>query len=211
MQREAMSQMLKRRTSFHFPKEAATALQAIWARSRLGNASDVIRAALSTYNALIQIVSGGGEVIVRTKDGRQWLWSPYEPFNYPNLSSIPPVNDDKSVTRKVPRNFFFSGDAVDKLDSIKAKCFAETNADAIRIALTAYNELIGVSAVGDEIIIRDKCGNEKLYNPHAPLICDELKLVASDVTSGSSSWLPPREAVKRDRRAHATADASPSQ
>jgi hypothetical protein len=131
---------------------------------------------------------------VRDSEGKEWPWSPYESFEYPILQNTQATKPDVRSTKKIPRNFFFSGEAVEQLESIKCNCFAESNADAIRIALTAYNELINVHVLGYEIFIRDKFGSETQYNPRAPLICDELKLAAGDITSGLRGWRPTRPA-----------------
>lgn len=159
--------MSTRRTSFHFPEKAVEQLRSIQRRSRLDSGADVIRVALAAYDELLRIALGGYKILVRDQSGREWLYSPYTKFTYPGLDThaiTPPIQDEKP-----PKNFFFSGEAVERLESIRKRSRAQSNADAIRMALSAYDELLGVIAAGDTIIIQDKQGNEQSYSPYAPL------------------------------------------
>jgi len=160
------STMSGRRTSFYFPKEAMAALGAIQRRTRLDNGADVIRIAVITYWQILHFIDDGHKIVVRDKAGDEFPYSPYRPFEYPGL--ITPTTDQESEQSVSPKSFFFSGDIVTKLDEIRARGYVRTNSDAIRVALAAYRELISVVSAGDEIIVRQRDGQEFSFDPDAP-------------------------------------------
>jgi hypothetical protein len=117
----------------------------------------------------------GYKIIVKNKARDEFVYPPYASFNYPGLDELLDVAAIDSTSKKeVPRNFFFSGEAVEQLESIKARSFLKTNADAIRVALTSYSELLAIDAAGDEIFVRDRNGNELAYSPHRPWMRDQI-------------------------------------
>ncbi|MDR3506263.1 MAG: hypothetical protein P4L64_00020 [Caulobacteraceae bacterium] len=156
--------MAARRTSFHFPKDAAARLAAVGALTHIDAESDVIRAALEAYDRLLDVVEAGWRIIVRDHAGNEWAYSPYRPFAYPGLKQVALAEPAETKGK----SFFFSGEAVDRLESIRERSYVKSHTDAIRVALTAYGELLRVDAAGDEIVVRDRDGGERLYNPHRP-------------------------------------------
>jgi hypothetical protein len=159
--------MSGQRTSFHFSREAAVQLKAIRARTLLIHSADVIRVALHTYNELLGLHDAGLSLNIRSKDGEEWDYSPYKKCLYPGMARASASGDDEDESA-IPRNFFFSGEAKDNLESIRKRSFINTNSDAIRIALTAYKELCIIDEVGDCLVVRDAYGNEEIYNPYRP-------------------------------------------
>lgn len=156
--------MPPRRTSFHFPKEASARLAAVGALTHIEGEADVIRAALDAYDRLLDIIEGGWRIVVRDHEGREWAWSPYRPFTYPGLNKVALVEPGDTKAK----SFFFSGDAVDRLESIRERSYVKSHVEAIRVALTAYGELLRIDAAGDEILVRGRDGSEQFYNPHRP-------------------------------------------
>ena len=166
--------MSAHRTSFHFPSEAAGQLNAILERTYLANYADVIRAALRAYDDLLRIASDH-KIFVRDKYGKLWPYSPHVRFSYPGLDALKPRSESNG---HAPKNFFFSGEAVKRLESIQHRSHLKSNPDAIRAALSAFIELIAVDAAGDEIIVRDREGNERPYSPHTPFFAEEASSVS---------------------------------
>lgn len=166
---------MKKRTTFYFPLEAASRLHSIMKRSRLENRADVIRAALGAYDELLEVSAAQCRIVVRDKHGEEYAYSPHSPFHYPGYAS---GHAEKSAeqTEDAPKNFVFSAEAAAKLDSIRLRSRLQSNADVIRAALGSFDELISVVAVGDQIIIRDRFGNEQFYSPFAPLVRSGLDL-----------------------------------
>lgn len=160
-----------KRTTFYFPTKAATQLSSIMRRSRLENGADVVRAALSAYDELLEVTEAGRSIVVRDKAGQEWPYSPHFPCNYPGLAlGELDTNVAAADEVKTPKNFVFSEEAAAKLDFIKSRSRFRSNADVIRAALGAYDELVRVIMAGDRIIIRDEIGNEQSYSPYAPLM-----------------------------------------
>jgi hypothetical protein len=167
--------MTNPRISFHFPREASAELAAIMANTRLDSPVATVRVALSAYKELLEITRAGCKIIVRNKAGIEYPYSLFAPFDYPGFANR---ISHKPAGRLIapPRNLFFSSKAVDELVSIRKQSFAQNNADAIRIALASFSELVRVLANGDEIIVRDRRGNEVSHDPRAPLVRDGLDL-----------------------------------
>lgn len=168
--------MSVRRTSFHFPQKAIAELTEIKQRVHLDNNSDIIRAALKAYDRLLEFACLGYKIFIHDKNGDNWSYSPYTRFTYPGLEmlKVKTVRPTPSI-KGVSRNFFFSGEAVEKLESIRQRSYVKTNADAIRVALISYKELLTVWDNGDKIIIRDHNDFEYLFNPHAPQLTEIIR------------------------------------
>ena len=156
-----------RRTSFHFPKQAIAQLNAIRERTRLDANSDVIRIALQAYDELLDLSDDGCSLFIIDKDGAEWEYSPYKKCLYPRFGQLE-NGDTETEEKSVASNFFFSGEAASRLESIKARSYAKTSADAIRLALTSYKELILADEDGCAIMVRDSNGVEAAYNPYRP-------------------------------------------
>lgn len=187
-----------KRTTFYFPAEAATQLHSIMRRSRLDNGADVIRAALSAYDELLEVTEARGSIAIQDRAGHEWLYSPHFPCSYPGLSNIASEADSPNGEEKVPKNFVFSAEAAAKLDCIKSRSRFGSNADVIRAALDTYDELIRVVMAGDHIVVRDEAGNEQFYTPYAPLVRLGLNLISDQerVQAGNSA---PSRASKAER------------
>jgi len=157
--------MVGQRTSFHFSREAGEQLTAIRSRTILSNNADVIRAALSAYDTLLRLEEEGLEFVIIVEDGAEYAYSPYKKCAYPGF-------DDQLLKgnplEKVARNFFFSKESVSHLEAIRDRSFVSSNADAIRVSLTAYRELLIIEELGDRLVVRDSDGNEAAYSPHRP-------------------------------------------
>jgi len=163
-----------RRTSFVFPAEAASALAAIRSRTYLEDDADVIRIALSVYDNLLELAELHCAIFVSDESGREWPFSPYTRFNYPALSDA--ANDAAPQDHKSPaKSFFFSGEAVSRIDSIRERSEVRNHADAIRLALTVFNQLVLVHSLGHKIIVRTSDGSDfyfNVFNPKArQMIC----------------------------------------
>jgi hypothetical protein len=163
------STLMAKRTSFYFPPEAARWLRAIKCKCRLENSADVIRAALSAYDDLLRIDSDGYDVIVRDDEGKERTYSPYAPFEHPKLQFNKLDEAGGGDNDKPPRNFVFSREASERLESIRRRSYLQSNAEVIRAALCAYNELLVIRSARYAMIIRDREGNEWHYSPHTPL------------------------------------------
>lgn len=159
--------MSARRTSFHFPREAVTQLCKIQARARYAEAADIIRASIVAYDILLDIAADY-KIIVRSADGRVWPYSLFRPFTYPGIEELRTREVSNEVTARFPKNFFFSGDAVARLESIKLRCHVHSNSDVIRTSLSCFDELTSVEAVGDDVVIRGSDKGEWLFNPYTP-------------------------------------------
>jgi hypothetical protein len=158
--------MAAERTSFSFPEAAVGALHAIKSRARLENDADVIRVALRSYDDILSIDEAGMDIVVVDKAGEEWNYSPYTKFDHPELARRPVQAAGKKGD--APINFFFTGEAVSRIKSIKERSFLNTNADVIRVALTAYDELITVMTAGGRVVVRNDKGNEAIFSPHRP-------------------------------------------
>ena len=165
-----------KRTAFYFPEEAAVRLQKIKKRARLDNSANVVRAALSAYDELLEVALAGCTIVVKDREGQEWPYSPYTRFSYPGLARKTEPIAAISATEKSPKNFAFSEAAVATLESIRKRSYLESNADVIRAALAAYDELTTAFSAGDQIIIRDTEDNECTYTPYAPLTRQRLNL-----------------------------------
>ena len=167
-----------RRTSFVFPPEAAAALEAIRLRTYIDDDADVIRIALSVYDNLLHLAELHCAIAVCDKRGQNWAFSPYTRFTYPGLTN---ATADKRANAKKNRskNFFFSGEAVNRLDSIRARSETRTNADAIRLALTIFNQLVQIYSAGDHVVVRASDGEESYFNVFNPqsrqVICSRAR------------------------------------
>jgi hypothetical protein len=146
-------------------------LMAIMQLSYLETGADVIRAALHAYDDILYLDQKNYKIIVKDKSGEEFVYSPYTTFRYPGLDTGDRYlenNAGAETGKATPKNFFFTGEAVDRLESIKAQSFMKSNADVIRLALTAYSELLTIDAKGDEIVVRNREGIEQVYSPHRP-------------------------------------------
>lgn len=182
--------MSSQRISFHFPQEAAKEIFSIQSRSRFQSPSNIIRAAIDSYKELIDIYNSGCLIIIRSHDGKELSYSPYEPFKR-NTHAI--VNDgDKAYSKRLPKNYFFSSETAYSIDKIKELIRVRTNADVIRFALSSYDELVKISAAGDRIIIRDENSREQLYTPHSKFVPTTVSIVNYNKECRSNSRSPVR-------------------
>jgi hypothetical protein len=166
---------MKKRTTFYFPAKAARRLGQIKRRSRMESGAAVLRAALSAYAELLDVTQAGYKIVVRTKDGQDYSFSPYEPFLYPKLEALRAEAED-GAEEKIPKNFVFPEAAAEKLASIRRASYLDSNADVIRAALASYDELTLVARAGDQILITDAAGEEQVaYTPYAPLARHRLR------------------------------------
>jgi len=156
---------MSRRTSFFFPPAATAELEAIRRRSYLESAPDVIRAAIDCYDGLISMEDDGGRVFITDPGGRKIAYTPGDKFDAPQPDASTEV---KTANAADAKNFFFSGEAVDKLEAIKGRTHLQTNADVIRVAISVYSTLLAIHAAGNVISIQDRYGNDTIYNPHRP-------------------------------------------
>jgi hypothetical protein len=168
----------KGRTTFYFPEQAAVRLWSIKRLSRHQTNTDVIRAALSSYDDLLSVVCSGSKIFVRDHENRDHPYSPYRPFHYAALER---ARDEDPVTTegRAPRNFVFTAESAAKLGSIRQRSFLHSNADVIRAALAAYEELLRVVNLGDHIVVIDRAGNEHPYSPYAPVNPEALSKAVS--------------------------------
>jgi hypothetical protein len=113
-------------------------------------------------------VESGTRIFVRDSDGASYPFSPYTKFSYPGFGGGDYIVDATQCGPASAKNFFFSGVAVKSLESIKKRCHSKNNADAIKIALTAFAELLFIYDRLDDIVLIDRQGNEALFNPHNP-------------------------------------------
>jgi hypothetical protein len=164
--------MSAQRASFLFPREASAALASIREHADVKQDADAIRLALSAFDSLLELVELSCRLFVRDREGRDWPYSPYRRFSYPGLEDalqqLPARDDDGQSPSEQPKNFFFSGPAVERLKAIRARSVVPTNADAIRLALTKFDQLLKVEDVGDSIVVRDLEGRESLFNLFNP-------------------------------------------
>jgi hypothetical protein len=167
-----------RRTSFLFPTEAATALENIRARTYFDDDADVIRIALAVCDNILELAELHCSIAVRDTNGQEWPYSPYTRFEHPNLGEA--VRATPSTKKRPAKNFFFSGEAVERLDSIRARSEVRTNANVIRLALTIFNQLVQVHSAGHRIVVRTTDGEESFFNIFNPqarqMICSRAKL-----------------------------------
>jgi hypothetical protein len=155
------------RASFLFPKDAATQLAAIRERTYIENDADIIRLALSVYDTLLELADSNQKIAIQDKSGHEWPYSPHLRFSYPGLEQFPDPEAPAGEGQEA-KNFFFSGDAVQHLASIRDRSGVRTNADAIRIALTALNHFLKIDAAGDSVVIHDLDGQKRLFNVLSP-------------------------------------------
>jgi hypothetical protein len=174
-----------RRTSFAFPKDATARLAAIRSKTYLENDADVIRLALSVLDSLLNLIGVGCKIVIHDSAGKNWPYSPFVRSPYPDLQSEPSLDGRDGETRSVAKNFFFSGEAVDRLVAIREKTDFRTNADVIRLALVTLDHLLTVDMNGDEIIARDCEGQDCLFSIFDPQgrssICTRVKAAAAPI------------------------------
>ena len=197
---------MSKRSSFYFPEAAAAVLYKIRKRSRLESNADVVRAALGSYDALLDVSLDGGVIVILDKTGKEWPYSPYVQFYYPGLEHPSNYAEIARSDEKIPKNFVFSEEAAAKLASIKERSGSPSNADVIRAALTAFDELVCVMSAGDRILIRYRDGRERNYIPYAPLVRLSLAANSADLLEviGVESSRPDRRL-----RAQPSSDQSP--
>jgi hypothetical protein len=173
---------MKRRTSFTFSPEAMAQLHAIQARTHVADNSELIRSALNAYDELVVLAADGNKMFVRDSDGKPWPYSPYIKLSYPGLNREA-FNAEAAKAAKTTKaeTFFFSGDIIQKIESLKKRSHLSSNIEAIRVALSAFKELVLVLEAGDVFYVRDANGVEKPYNPFQPFRADTL--VAADVAA----------------------------
>jgi hypothetical protein len=163
---------MKARTTIQFPRDAAAALNSIRSRTRFNDATDVIRAALSAYDELLEMVDLGFKIFVDLKSGERLSYSPYAPFSYDGLM---PFGAKEAV--EAPRTFVFAADGIARFGSIRKRSFLTSNADVIRAALAAYDELLRVELTGDSIIMVRGEEREVSYSPNKPINRDAVRCV----------------------------------
>jgi Arc/MetJ-type ribon-helix-helix transcriptional regulator len=156
------------RTSFQFPKKAMAELRAIKERARLNDTADVIRIALQAYEEMLDLYDGHQRMFIVDPHNRkqEWEYSPYRQCAYPGFGEM--CSEDIETKKDAPGTFFFSGEAAKSLASIRSRSYANSNSDAIRLALTAYKELVLADEAGCSIVVRDGKGGEVAYNPYRP-------------------------------------------
>jgi hypothetical protein len=164
--------MADRRTSFIFPPDAARKLAAIRRLSYLSTDASLLKAALSAYESILSLWSSGWRFFVRDKKGGEWPYSPYARLVYPGIAEQLVAINEAAASERIAKSktFFFSGEAVKKIDSIKNASFVTSNADVVRLCLSAYEELLAVAAAGDELFARSRLGEEQVFNPHSPFV-----------------------------------------
>ncbi len=160
---------MARRTSFHFPKEAMAQLDAIRVRTHIADNSELIRSALNAYDELVMLFAKGNQMFIRDSEGQKWPYSPYVKLNYPGLKRDE-FNTEAAVANENAKagNFFFSGDVIKTIESLKRRSHLSSNVDAIRVALSAFKELVLVAQAGDSMFVRDLAGREHPYSPFQP-------------------------------------------
>lgn len=160
---------MSRRTSFHFPKEAMAQLDAIRVRTHIADNSELIRNALNAYDELVMLAADGMQMFIRDSEGRKWPYSPYVKLDYPGLKREG-FNAEAAAAVETAKsgNFFFSGDVIKKIESLKRRSHLSSNVDAIRVALSAFKELVLVAQAGDSMFVRDLSGREHPYSPFQP-------------------------------------------
>lgn len=149
---------MTRQTTFRFPPEASAALRFTSRLAQLEKA-DTIRAGLQLYSDLLDLARSKFLVFVRNNDGERWPFSPYEPFDYPGLTS---ARQRLGTARKArAADFVASPAAVTEIDRIQTRGALTTRTDVVRAALAAYQSLLLVGVAGDQILVRSPSGNEE--------------------------------------------------
>jgi hypothetical protein len=170
------------RTSFQFPKKAMAELRVIKERARLNDTADVLRIALQAYEEMLDLHDGHQRMFILDvhNQKQEWEYSPYKQCGYPGFGEM--RSEDSETRKDVPGAFFFSGEAAKSLASIRSRSYANSNADAIRLALTAYKELILADEAGCSIVVRDGKGGEAAYNPYRPFRRRTSEVATSQAT-----------------------------
>lgn len=176
------------RASFLFPKDASAALDAIKSKTDIKDDADIIRLALSAFDCLLELDELSCKIFVRDRERREWPYSPHLRFVYPGLTDVAEEKLDDSLEKRSngvhAKNFFFSGPAVQRLKAIRARSEMSTNGDAIRVALTKFNQLLQVETTGDSVVVRDLKGHESLFNLFNPQarrqLCTSAKSMAAE-------------------------------
>lgn len=160
---------MARRTSFTFSAEGMAQLKAIRERTHVADNGEVIRCALNAYDDLVDLAARGYQMFVRDGDGARWPYSPYIKLSYPGLRRDE-INAEAVAAAKgrKPETIFFSGDIIGKIESLKKRSHLSSNVDAIRVALSAFKELVLVLEAGDTFFVRDTDSVETPYNPFQP-------------------------------------------
>ena len=158
--------MAARRTSFLFPKDAAAELAAIRQQSCVDDDSDAIRLALSVLEALIEIAGSGSKIFIRDGNGKLWPYSPFRRFTYDGLARA--AQNAPPPPAAEPKNFFFSGEAVERMDLIRERTDLSTHSDVIRFALLTLNQLLTIDSLGDEVVVRDRADRDEIFNVFDP-------------------------------------------
>ena len=160
--------MAERRTSFVFPPDAARKLAAIRELSYLNSEADLLKAAISVYETLLGLTAGGWRVFVRDRQGREWAYSPYLRFTYPGIEDRLASLGAPGPAPMTGKSFFFSGDAVKRIEAIKRASYVSNNADVVRACLSAY-----------------RTGHEEPFSPHRPFVIPDLAVLESPTASAA--------------------------
>jgi hypothetical protein len=156
-----------KRTSFKFSPLASQQLDDLRHRTRMTKDSDVLVAAIDVLKYLIDFVVAGGRIFIKGGGtGQIWSYSPYAPpIDYPHFS--PSWSQLDETAPKQRRSFTFKDSMVDSLREIKAASRFQSDSDVVRAAIAVYHELLSISLANDRIIMRDKRGVDRPYNPFA--------------------------------------------
>jgi hypothetical protein len=156
-----------KRTSFKFPPLAVQQLNELSERARLPKDTDVLLAAIDVLAYLIGFVAAGGRIFLKAHNGNKtWAYSPYAPpADYPHFLPTWSKLDEKAPKER--RSFTFSKAMVDRLQTIKAASRFQSDSDVVRAAIAVFHELLCAHLANDRIVLKDRRGSTRYYNPFA--------------------------------------------
>jgi hypothetical protein len=151
--------MSARRTSFQFSAEAMAQLEAIRESTHIADNAEVIRIALNAYDELAQLTASGHHMFVRDREGEQHPYSLFVKLTYPGLNRERFNREAEAAAKTAkPASFFFVGDIIRQIESLRHRSRLSSNVDTIRVAMSAFKELVLIAAAGDILYICDQEG-----------------------------------------------------
>ena len=174
--------MSARRTSFQFSAEGMAQLDALRESTHISDNAEVIRIALNAYDELAELTAQGHHMFVRDRGGEQHPYSLFVKLTYPGLKRDR-FNAEAAEAAKTakPASFFFAGEIIRKIESMKRRSRLSSNVDTIRVALSAFKELVLIAEAGDILFVCDKDGGEHPFSAFQPFQKQDLAAASETV------------------------------
>jgi len=165
--------------SVYFPADAVAHLKLISERTYFEDDQSIVRIALFAYEQIIDLHAQNLRLEVRNHVGDVFKYTPFDKFEYPELTAQKIKFDEQaeilaaSLKRK---RLLFSHAAIERMTALQAKSYASSLEDVIRIALSAFKELILIDEMGGQFRMVASEGRTYPYNPLRPFCLERTPI-----------------------------------